>query len=587
MAMKERLRVWAPRASSVDAEFDRYREPMAREREWWILERPVAAGTDYRFSVDGTPPVPDPRSPWQPEGIHGPSRTVDHSLFDWTDCHWQAKPLASGILYELHVGTFTQEGTFDAAIAKLDHLVSLGVTHVEIMPVNEFSGDYGWGYDGVDLFAPHHSYGGPHGLKRLVNACHRRGLAAVLDVVYNHFGPAGNYVNRFGPYTTDLHHTPWGAAVNLDGPQSYEVRRFICDNALMWLRDYHFDGLRIDAVHTLIDTSATHILEQLSIEVDALERQAGRYLILIAESDLNDPRIVRPRELGGYGIDAQWSDDFHHSVHALLTGEHADYYADFGGFAPLAKAIENVFVFDGVYSVHRDRLHGRSPEGIAPHRFVVCAQNHDQVGNRAAGDRSSSLMSSGRLHIAAALVLLSPYVPLLFQGEEWAASTAFQYFTDHREEWLVAAVSKGRTAEFAALGWRPEDVPDPQARETFLRSKLNWGELSQSDHASMLNWYRCLIKLRAQIAILAGEEKPRVTFDAEHGWMMVRRGAVKFCFSLGLDRVSIPIDGQGNAVVLAHSDPSIRFEPSRIMLAPDSFAIVGPPLEAAYAIGQR
>ena len=576
MGIKERLEVWAPRAGAVEAVFNQRREPMMRDGEWWLLESEVSVGTDYRFSVDGGHPAPDPRSRCQPAGIHGPSRTVDHSLFEWTDRHWQARPLASAVIYELHIGTFTPEGTFDAAVPKLDHLVRLGITHVEIMPVNEFSGDYGWGYDGVDLFAPHHAYGGPEGLKRLVNACHERGLAVILDVVYNHFGPTGNYLNQFGPYTTDLHHTPWGPAVNLDGPQCHEVRRFICDNALMWLRDYHFDGLRLDAVHALIDTSATHILDQLAMEVGAYQRHAGRHLALIAESDLNDPRIVRPRELGGYGIDAQWSDDFHHAAHTLLTGETAGYYADFGGFAPLAKAIENVFVFDGCYSKHRNRLHGRSPDGIPAHRFVVCTQNHDQVGNRAAGDRSASLMSPGRLRIAAGLTLMLPYVPMLFQGEEWAASTPFQYFTDHREDWLIEAVSKGRISEFEAFGWKPEEVPNPQYRDTFLRSKLKWNELAKGDHAAMLHWYRCLIELRSQIAMVADERRPRVTFDEEQGWMAIHRGAVAFCFSVACEPVTIAMDAGNGSVLLAHSDPGVCFESGSLTLAPDSFAVVGP-----------
>ena len=397
-----RPKVWAPFATSLELITEGERSPMTRSGAWWAAPVELPPGTDYSFSVNGGKHVPDPRSQWQPQGVHGPSRVVDHSSFVWTDQQWQPKPLPSAVIYELHTGTFTPEGTFDAIAGKLDHLLELGVTHIELMPVAEFSGDWGWGYDGVDLYAPHHVYGDPDSLKRLVNACHNRGLAVLLDVVYNHFGPSGNYLNQFGPYTTDRHHTPWGAAVNLDGPESVEVRRYFIDNALMWLRDYHFDGLRLDAVHSLIDNSAYHLLEQLGDEVRALERQLQRYLAVIAESDLNDPRIVRPTVLGGYGIDAQWSDDFHHSLHSVLTGEISGYYVDFGQLSDFAKAIQHAFVYDGCYSTHRRRRHGRAPEGIPAHRFVVSAQNHDQVGNRAAGDRMSHLVNPARQKIAAA-----------------------------------------------------------------------------------------------------------------------------------------------------------------------------------------
>jgi maltooligosyltrehalose trehalohydrolase len=343
------FRVWAPRATKVEIAADNTRTPMAPDTSgWWTAHVPAAGpATEYTFILDGGPPLPDPRSAWQPHGVHGPSRVVDHQAFAWTDTRWQPGPLPSAVLYELHIGTFTPAGTFEAAIERLDHLVELGITHVELMPVAEFPGGHGWGYDGVDLYAPHHGYGGPEGLKRLVDAAHSRGLAVILDVVYNHLGPAGNYLERSGPYFTDRHHTPWGQAVNLDGPGSSEVRRFFCDNALMWLRDYHMDGLRLDAVHALIDTSAVHFLEQLAAEVQALAAQLGRHLVLIAESDLNDPRVVRPPEIGGYGVAAQWSDDFHHALHTVLTGERAGYYEDFGTLADLAQALTNAFVYDG------------------------------------------------------------------------------------------------------------------------------------------------------------------------------------------------------------------------------------------------
>ncbi len=566
-----RLKLWAPEASAVDLVLENSHQPMDKGISgWWIAAETLAPGADYRFSVDGGTPFPDPRSQWQPFGVHGPSRVLDHSAFAWTDRGWQAPPLASAIIYELHVGTYTPEGTFEAIIDKLDHLAELGVTHVELMPVAEFSGNWGWGYDGVDLFAPHHCYGGPAGLKRLINACHERGLAVLIDAVYNHFGPVGNYLNQYGPYTTDWHTTPWGAAVNLDGPQSVEVRRYICDNAIMWLRDYHCDGLRLDAIHALIDMSAMHILEQLSIEVDALERQLGRHLVLIAESDLNDPRIVRAREVGGYGIDAQWSDDYHHALHSLLTGETSGYYSGFGGFAPLAKAIVNVFVYDGCYSVYRQRTFGRSPAGIPRNRFIVCSQNHDQVGNRAAGDRLVSLVSRGRLKIAAALTLLSPDVPMLFEGEEWAASTPFQYFTNHQEQWLAAAVSEGRRSEFRAFGWRPEDVPDPQESDTLIRSKLKWEEVELPEHREILEWYRALVQLRRLITPLVDPGPVQVTYSEEDGWMCVSRGPVRVCFSLAPVPVKVEVKGR----IVTRSSSDVQGGDGKVMLPPDSVAVL-------------
>ena len=379
--------VWAPRASQVELTIGTRRIAMSpRGDGWWQVEEPSAApGTDYGFALDGSPPLPDPRSPWQPAGVHGPSRVLDHGAFTWSDARWQPPPLAAAVIYELHVGTFTGAGTFEAVVDRLDHLVSLGVTHVELMPVVEFPGARGWGYDGVDLFAPHQAYGGPVGLKRLVDACHGRGLAVILDVVHNHLGPAGNYLGRFGPYFTDRYRTPWGEAVNLDAAESDEVRRFLCDNALMWLRDYHMDGLRIDAVHALLDRSATHVLEQLAAEVRALGAHLGRHLVLIAESDLNDPRLVRPPAAGGYGLDAQWNEDYHHALHALLTGERQGYYADFGSMADVATALREGFVYAGRRSAYRRRRHGRAATGLGGQRFVGCLQNHDQVGNRARG----------------------------------------------------------------------------------------------------------------------------------------------------------------------------------------------------------
>jgi maltooligosyltrehalose trehalohydrolase len=561
----------------VDLVIGAERQPMAAaDRGWWSASAPDARpGVDYGFSLEGGAPLPDPRSPWQPNGVHAPSRMIDHAAFPWTDADWQAPPLGAGVIYELHIGTFTRLGTFESAIERLDHLVDLGVTHVELMPVAEFPGARGWGYDGVDLWAPHRAYGGPEGLKRLVDACHARGLAVILDVVYNHVGPTGNYLARFGTYFTSRYRTPWGDAVNFDGRGSDEVRRFVCDNALMWLRDFHFDGLRIDAVHAIADTSAVHILEQLSEEVETLAAARGRHLILIAESDLNDPRLVRSRDAGGYGLDAQWADDFHHALHSALTGEREGYYADFGALADLAAAIERAFVYDGRYSRYRQRRHGKAATGLSGHRFVVCWQNHDQVGNRARGERSSHLVSVDRLKIGAALVLTAPFVPMLFQGEEWAASTPFLYFTDHEDMELARAVREGRRREFEAFGWNPEDVPDPQAVETFERSKLDWDELPRGPHAELLDWHRQLIRLRRELPSLRDGRRDRVgvRFDEAERWLAVDRGLVTVACNLGARTIRLPVDDAIRRLQLASTE-GVALTSRGLELPPGSAAIL-------------
>jgi maltooligosyltrehalose trehalohydrolase len=543
---------------------------------WWTATVEAAGpGSDYGFLLDGQGPFPDPRSFWQPDGVHGLSRVVDHAAFRWTDGGFQAPPLGAALLYELHVGTFTPEGTFDAAIGKLDHLVHLGVTHVELMPVNEFPGARGWGYDGVGLFAPHHAYGGPDGLKRFVNACHARGLAVLLDVVYNHLGPSGNYLGRYAPYFSRRYTTPWGDAVNFDGPDSDEVRRFFCDNARMWLRDYHCDGLRLDAVHAICDTAAQPFLEQLALEVDALQAQLGRHLVLIPESDLNDPRLLWSRERGGYGLDAQWSDDFHHALHTVLTGERDGYYRDFGALSDLAQALRQAFVYDGRYSAHRRRRHGRAPTGLGGHRFVGYLQNHDQVGNRARGERLSHLVSLGRLKIGAALVLTSPFVPMLFQGEEWGASTPFQYFTDHQEPELAKAVREGRRREFAAFGWQPEDVPDPQAPETFQRSKLRWQELVHPPHAEILEWHRRLIRLRrAEPALSDGRlERVHTRWDEAARWFVLERGPISVACNLAPQPQPVPLR-PGNHATLLSAPPGLTAVDGVVALPPDGVAVL-------------
>lgn len=570
-----RVNIWAPYASQVALGVDGQMTMMRRaDAGFWMSDVDLAAGSDYAVVLDGGEPVPDPRSLFQPFGVHGVSRIVDHELYRWTDQGWRAPALASAIIYELHIGTFSAEGTFDGAIAHLDHLVSLGITHVEVMPVNEFPGRRGWGYDGVDLYAPHHRYGGPDGLKRLVDGCHGRGLAVLLDVVYNHVGPAGNYLNRFGPYFTEKYRTPWGPAVNLDGPGSDEVRRFFCDNALMWLRDYHFDGLRIDAVHALIDMSAVHLLEQLAAEVATLAVSLDRELVVIAESDLNDPRVVRPPAAGGYGIQAQWSDDFHHALHAVLTGEQSGYYADFGSLGDVAYALEHAFVYDGRVSVARGRRHGRSTEGLSGAQFLGYLQTHDQVGNRARGERSSHLMRSEQLQIGAALVLTAPFVPMVFQGEEWGAATPFQYFVDFDDAELAQAVSEGRRREFAEFGWDPADIPDPQAVETFLGSKLEWAERGLAPHRYLFEWHRDLIAYRRATPALLDGRPGHVHYDERLRWLTVRRGATVTICNFAAEAQDVPLAPGHRGILRLVSQPGVKVGSGGIYMPGLSAAIL-------------
>jgi maltooligosyltrehalose trehalohydrolase len=570
------FRVWGPRARTIEVQIGQATYPLQSSGHgWWSGSVDTASpGSDYLFVVDGGDALPDPRSPWQPHGPHGASRLIDHSTFSWNDRHWQARPLSSAIIYELHIGTFTPQGTFLAVIERLDDLVQLGITHVELMPVNEFSGVWGWGYDGVDLYAPHHAYGTPDELKQLVDACHAKGLAVLLDVVYNHLGPSGNYLDRFGPYFRAEYQTPWGPAVNLDGPGSHEVRRFFGDNALMWLRDYHFDGLRLDAVHAFFDRSAVHFLEYLSSEVEALSAQLGRHLVLIAESDLNNPQIVTSREAGGMGMDAQWSDDFHHALHAVLTGERTGYYEDFGSLEQLAQALKLGFVYRAAYSRHRNRLHGRPVNNLSGHRFLGYAQNHDQVGNRAQGERLSQLVSVGYQKIAAALVLTSPFVPMLFQGEEFGSSSPFLYFTNHEDPGLGKAVSEGRRREFAAFGWSPEDIPDPQDPKTFERSKLNWDERSREPHASLLEWTRRLIALRRESPDLTDGRMDRVhvEYNQTASWLVIRRGEIEVVVNLASDRQAIPISRTPQEIIASEEGWQLR--PGLIELPADSVVIL-------------
>jgi maltooligosyltrehalose trehalohydrolase len=416
-------------------------------------------------------------------------------------------------------------------------------------------------------------------LKRFVNGCHARGLAVILDVVYNHLGPSGNYLPRYGPYFSDRHHTPWGSAINFDGPDSDEVRRFFCDNAIMWLRDYHFDGLRLDAVHAIVDTSAIPFLEQLAAEIDDLKAHLGRHLVLIAESDLNDPRVIRPPEIGGFGIDAQWSDDIHHSLHTVLTGEREGYYQDFGSFEDLAVSMQRPYVYAGRKSAHRRRTHGRPPLGMHGHQFVAYLQNHDQLGNRARGERICQLVNSKREKIGAALILTSPYIPMLFMGEEWSANTPFLYFVGFEEEpELARAVAEGRIREFASFGWKADAVPDPTLRATFDASKLRWELLKQAEHAEMLDWYKSLISLRRSVSALTNGrlDLTRARCNAEENWLVVERGPVQIFCNFSDRPRKLPCLSEETCRVLLASDSEARLQGGNVVVPAESVAIIGP-----------
>ncbi|MGW6241400.1 malto-oligosyltrehalose trehalohydrolase [Streptomyces sp. NPDC055094] len=531
--------------------------PMERDPEragWWTAEAPAADGTRYGFALDGGPVLPDPRSRRQPDGPDGLSAVVDQSAYAW-HTPWEGRDLPGAVLYELHIGTFTREGTFDAAAERLAPLAELGITHVELMPVCPFPGTHGWGYEGVSLWAVHEPYGGPAGLKRFVDTAHGLGLGVVLDVVHNHLGPSGNHLPRFGPYFTDTHHTPWGAAVNLDAPGSDEVRAYLLGSALAWLRDFRLDGLRLDAVHALADQRALTFLEELSTAVDALSAELGRPLFLIAESDLGDPRTTTPRAAGGLGLHAQWNDDFHHALHAALTGESQGYYADFARepLAALAKTLTRVFFHDGTYSSFRARTHGRPVDRTRTpaHRFLGYAQTHDQIGNRALGDRLAATLSPGLLACAATLVLTGPHTPMLFMGEEWGATTPWQFFTDHPDPVLAEAVRTGRRREFAAHGWAAEDIPDPQDPATRERSCLDRSEAGKEPHARLLAWYRELIALRHTHPDLSDPDLAavRVAYDEEARWLAYRRGDLRVAVNLSGEPAEIPLLGDAGRVL--------------------------------------
>ncbi|GAA3310770.1 malto-oligosyltrehalose trehalohydrolase [Arthrobacter ramosus] len=574
----KRFDVWAPFAESVtllaEGQHHEMRSLDGGAAGWWTADVPRRPGTDYGYLVNGEGPFPDPRSQRQPDGVHALSRTFDASSYAWNDADWAGRGLGGAVIYELHLGTFTPEGTLDAAVEKLDYLVELGIDFVELLPVNAFNGPHNWGYDGVLWFAVHEAYGGPEAYQRFVDAAHAAGLGVIQDVVYNHLGPSGNYLSKFGPYVKSGEGNTWGDSVNLDGPGSDDVRQYILDNAAMWLGDFHVDGLRLDAVHALRDERAVHILEDLASLADGIEAETGVPKTLIAESDLNNPRLIYRRDTNGYGLEGQWSDDFHHAVHVNLTGETAGYYADFDSLGALAKVLEHGFFHDGSYSSFRGRHHGRPirPGLVHPAALVVCNQNHDQIGNRAAGDRLSSSLSYGGLALAAVLTMTSPFTPMLFMGEEFGASTPWQFFTSHPEEWLAKATADGRLKEFERMGWDPALVPNPQDPETFERSKLKWEEAHDGDHARLLDLYRALANLRRSTPELAGGgfTDTHVDFSEEDKWLVLSRGAVRVACNFGDRTLTKAMDGE----VLLATDSAAAVGNGKLTLPGESAAVV-------------
>jgi maltooligosyltrehalose trehalohydrolase len=562
-----RFSVWAPNARTVTVAVARGDEvatyPLSRASNGVhggvVSDAP--AGTDYSYRLDGGPDRPDPVSRWRPLGVHGPTRVVDPGAFRWTDGGWRGLEIADLVIYELHVGTFSREGTFDGVIERLPALQELGVKAIEIMPVSEFPGGRNWGYDGVSPYAVQSTYGGPDGLKRLVDAAHGVGLAVLLDVVYNHLGPEGNYLSEFGPYFSDRYRTAWGEGLNLDGPDSDEVRRYVVDNAVYWVTEYHLDGLRLDAVDRIVDLSPVHIAEELGAAVHAQGESLGRRTLIIAEIDANDPKWVKPREVGGYGLDAHWSDDFHHAVHVALTGEKSGYYADFTEPGAVAKVLGQRYVNDGRYSPHRRRRHGRPAADLPADRFVVAIQNHDQTGNRARGERLSALVSPEALRLAAALLLLSPYVPLLFMGEEHGETNPFLYFVSHSDPALIDAVRKGRREEFTSFAWSGE-VPDPQAEETFQASRPDWERASSGDGARMLALYRELLRIRrTEPALRPAAAAIDVRNDDSAGWVAARYdkedAVLEAVFNLSPEPSTVPLADSGSWSVALSTDAPV------------------------------
>jgi maltooligosyltrehalose trehalohydrolase len=602
------ITVWAPVAHHVEIEWASPDADGATERMepkgdgWWRWRAPAQpsdAGAaaypplDYAFRIDGGEATPDPRSAWQPHGVHGRSRWFDAHAHEWQDATWagpqQGEGTLGAVVYELHVGTFTAEGTLDAAQRRLGHLVELGVDVVELMPVASFPGRWNWGYDGVGPWAVEEVYEGPAALQRFVDACHAHGLGVCLDVVYNHLGPVGNYLTRFGPYFSAHHPTPWGEGLNLDGDGSFHVRRWVVDNALRWFQDFHVDALRLDAVHALHDESEEHILAQLSDEVAALSTRLGRPLALIAESDLNDATMVLPTAKGGCGMDAQWDDDVHHALHVTLTGETQGYYADFAGhgralpdggpLAVLAKTLTRAFLHDGTWSSFRDQEWGAqvNPAAVDGRRFLAYLQSHDQVGNRAQGDRISASITPAQQASGAALYLTSAFTPMIFMGEEWGATTPFQFFTDFEDPEMGPAVTEGRRAEFAAHGWSADEVPDPQDEVTYRRSQLDWAERDEGQHARMLTWYRSLLAVRRnEFQLTDGRlDAVQVDFDEDAAWLVMRRGNLRTVVNFaGSSRWHVPLEGEVGEVLLAWEPRQTKPQRGGLHLPPQTAAVV-------------
>jgi maltooligosyltrehalose trehalohydrolase len=570
-----RVEVWAPRAERM-----RLRRPghddlemMGDAAGWFAASVALNDGDEYGFVRDDAEVArADPRSRRQPRGVHELSAWFDADAHAWQDAAWTGRQLAGSVIYELHVGTFTIEGTLDAAIERLDELVDLGVGHVELLPVNAFNGTHNWGYDGVLWYAVHEGYGGPAAYQRFVDACHVRGLAVIQDVVYNHLGPSGNYLPEFGPYLRDAEHTTWGSSIDLD---QAEVRRFIVENAVMWMRDYHVDGLRLDAVHALKDWSGHHVLQELAETSDALSAQVQRPLTLIAESDLNDATLITAREAGGYGLGAQWNDDYHHALRVAVSGETTGYYADFEPLSALVKVATTGFFHDGTWSSFRGRAHGHPIDPRIPtSRLVTFSQDHDQIGNRAAGDRLSQTLDEGGLAIAAVLSILSPFTPMLFMGEEWAASTPWQFFTSHPEPELGRATAQGRIAEFAAMGWDRSVVPDPQDPETFMRSKLRWEEREEGVHGRILVLYRALIELRHALPDLTNPAFGALSAEADETTraFRLRRGGIEILVNFSREALTMTVP-PGSSVLLATDDTSSLEEGSAVLAARSALVV--------------
>ncbi|MBP1135403.1 maltooligosyltrehalose trehalohydrolase [Arthrobacter sp. PvP023] len=573
-----RFDIWAPEVTAITLLADGAEYPMSQRGEgWWTaVNAPAGGEVDYGYLPGtDTTPLPDPRSRRQPAGVHALSRTFDPSAHEWADGNWAGRELQGAVIYELHIGTFTPEGTLEAAAGKLGYLKDLGVDFVELLPVNGFNGTHNWGYDGVLWYAVHEGYGGPAAYQRFVDAAHGAGLGVIQDVVYNHLGPSGNYLPKFGPYLKSGEGNTWGDSVNLDGNGSDEVRRYILDNAAMWLRDYHVDGLRIDAVHAFKDERAVHLLEEFGALGDTVAAETGRPITMIAESDLNNPRLLYPRDVNGYGLEGQWSDDFHHAVHVNISGETEGYYSDFDSLGALAKVLRDGFFHDGSYSSFRGRHHGRpiNTSLVHPAALVVCSQNHDQIGNRATGDRLSQSLSYGQLALAAVLTLTSPFTPMLFMGEEYGATTPWQFFTSHPEPELGKATAEGRIKEFERMGWDPAVVPDPQDPETFNRSKLNWAEAAEGDHARLLDLYRSLTALRRSTPELAGLgfTGTAVDYSEEEGWLRFRRGDV--IVALNFSEQAVKLEDTAGSVLLSTDEASVG-DGGSLVLAPWSAAIL-------------